>query len=321
MFNKKLFILILGVVVCVSTASSARAEDVVPPATPPTPVCSNTNLDLCNTEALCVGVSLYWYGGVCNLAAQAPVVPDTSSVDSTPSACTAPQILVNNVCTDPALVVVPVCTAPQILVNNVCTDPAPGPVVTNPIINQNVPVVVQEQNEPIPVQNILQTNIPAPQPVIVSEPKLEPVPDKSTSPSSAKLTVLMPDGSVPPFPVFVTFVGVGNKNYGDKINSNGEANVIIPSGRYYTDVMPINTDYVQGEDGPSFFMDANATRDFGVIKLKLKSEATNQNLQDKTLEDNIIKEAQTEGGIGKILALIVKLLMKILEAITALAAK
>lgn len=291
MLNKKLFVLIFGVMVWVGGASSALAEDapVVPPVEPTVPVCvlPQTLVD-----------------NVCTDPAQ--VVPPAEPIIPV---CVLPQTLVNNVCTDPAPIVppvdpiVPVCVLPQTLVDNVCTDP------------------VVDINPPLPVPDILPTDILVQEPVIIIEPKLEPVPDPATSPSSAKLTVLMPDGSVPPFPVFVTFVGVGNKNYGGKINSNGEANVIIPSGRYYTDVMPINTDYVQGEDGPSFFMEADATRDFGVIKLKLKSEATNQNLQDKTLEENIIKDAQTEGGIGKILALIVKLLMKILEAVTALGAK
>jgi len=130
----------------------------------------------------------------------------------------------------------------------------------------------------------------------------------------------MPDGSPPPFPVFVTFVGVGNKNFGGKIDVNGEITVIMPTGRYYTELMVFNTEYVQGEDGPSFFLEANEERDFGAIRLISKSEQTSQILEDKTLEENILAEAESAKGIGKILVLIVKLLMKILEGVRAISA-
>ena len=130
----------------------------------------------------------------------------------------------------------------------------------------------------------------------------------------------MPDGSPPPFPVFVTFVGVGNKNFGGKIDVNGEITVIMPTGRYYTELMVFNTEYVQGEDGPSFSLEANEERDFGAIRLISKSEQTSQILEDKTLEENILAEAESAKGIGKILVLIVKLLMKILEGVRAISA-
>jgi len=130
----------------------------------------------------------------------------------------------------------------------------------------------------------------------------------------------MPDGSPPPFPVFVTFVGVGNKNFGGKIDVNGEITVIMPTGRYYTELMVFNTEYVQEEDGPSFFLEANEERDFGAIRLISKSEQTSQILEDKTLEENILAEAESAKGIGKILVLIVKLLMKILEGVRAISA-
>ena len=46
---------------------------------------------------------------------------------STPTpTCTPPQILVNNVCTNP-VIQPPTCIPPQTLVNNVCTNPAPVP--------------------------------------------------------------------------------------------------------------------------------------------------------------------------------------------------
>jgi hypothetical protein len=304
---KKSFVFILIIILFLGVFSFSASAEEVAPIQDPAPVCSSTDLSLCTTEVLCAGVNLYWYGGVCNLVVEpAPIIVVPT--------CTALQTLVNNVCTDP-VVIVPTCTALQTLVNNVCTDP----VIIVPICTGQQTLVNNVCTDPAKAPEI----IPEPEPEVIQVPipKLEPIPDKATSPSSAKLTVLMPDGTPPPFPVFVTFVGVGNKNYGGKINNNGEANVIIPSGRYYTDIMPINTDYVQGEDGPSFFMEADATRDFGVIKLKLKKDVTNQNIQEKTLEENIIKDAQTQSGMGKILALIVKLLMKILEAVTALAIK
>lgn len=131
----------------------------------------------------------------------------------------------------------------------------------------------------------------------------------------------MPDGAPPSFPVYVTFVGVGNKNFGGKINANGELTVTMPSGRYYTDVLVISTEYVQGEDGPSFFLEANEQRDFGVIRLMPKSEITSQSSADKSLEKDILAHAQSTTGVGKILFLIVKLLMQILEKITVIAQK
>ena len=56
--------------------------------------------------------------------------PPTPIPTSTPT-CTAPQTLVDNVCTDPTPVV-PTCVDPQILVDNVCTDPTPAPVIPPP---------------------------------------------------------------------------------------------------------------------------------------------------------------------------------------------
>lgn len=131
----------------------------------------------------------------------------------------------------------------------------------------------------------------------------------------------MPDGSAPPFPVFVTFVGVGNKNFGGKIDANGELRVTMPQGRYYTELLVISTEYIQGEDGPSFFLEANEERDLGVIRLMPKAEETQQKLEDSSLEANILQEAESAKGIGKILVLIVKLLMQILEEVKAIGQK
>lgn len=164
---------------------------------------------------------------------------------------------------------------------------------------------------------------PPPSPIIPPPPPPPPPPaiDPATAPSKVTIRVLMPDGTPPPFPVFVTFVGVGNKNFGGKINANGELKVIMPAGRYYTNLLVISTKYIQGEDGPSFFLEANEERDFGAIRLIPKSQATSQSLEDKTLEGNILSEAGSATGIGKILVLIIKLLMQILEEIRAIAQK
>ena len=59
--------------------------------------------------------------------------------------CTAPQTLVDNVCTDPApvdpppVVDVPTCTAPQTLVDNVCTDPVVTPDPTSVVDPASTP--------------------------------------------------------------------------------------------------------------------------------------------------------------------------------------
>lgn len=147
--------------------------------------------------------------------------------------------------------------------------------------------------------------------------------DPAIAPSKVTISVFMPDGSSPPFPVFVTFVGVGNKNFGGKINANGELTVTMPSGRYYTELMVINTEYIQGEDGPSFFLEANEERDFGAIRLIPKSEQDKigQSLEDQTLEANILSEVEDSKGMGKILLLIVKLLIRILEEVRAIASQ
>ncbi len=129
----------------------------------------------------------------------------------------------------------------------------------------------------------------------------------------------MPGGAPPSFPVFVTFVGVGRKNFGGKINENGLIEVAMPSGRYYTELTIINTQYVEGEDGPSFFLEASEERDFGVMRLASKDQRVNsQTVEDRTLEENINAEIASSKGLAKILAMIVKLLMMILDEVRSL---
>lgn len=145
--------------------------------------------------------------------------------------------------------------------------------------------------------------------------------DPAIAPSKVTINVLMPAGVPPPFPVFVTFVGVGNKNFGGKINANGELTVTMPQGRYYAELLVISTEYVQGEDGPSFFLEANEERDLGAIKLMPKADQTSRVLEDIVLEADILREAESAKGVGGVLVLIVKLLIKILEEIRVIVQK
>ncbi|MEA2113296.1 MAG: hypothetical protein U9P63_01385 [Patescibacteria group bacterium] len=164
---------------------------------------------------------------------------------------------------------------------------------------------------------------PQPQIQIQYQPAPEPVPDPAIASSQATIKVLMSGGNPPPFPVFVTFVGVGNKNFGGEIDANGELSVIMPQGRYYTELMVINTEYIQGEDGPSFFLEAGEERNLGLISLISKSEQDKrgQSLEDQALEENLLLEAESSKGVGKIMILIIKLLMKILEEVRAIASQ
>ncbi|MFA5778352.1 MAG: tail fiber domain-containing protein [Candidatus Paceibacterota bacterium] len=107
--------------------------------------------------------------------------------------CTAPQTLVDNVCTDPAPET-PTCTAPQTLVDNVCTDPTAvdPPVVEPPVCTAPQTLVGNVCTDPTPVAptcidpQILVDNVctdPAPAPVIPPpEPTPPPVPDPVVEP-------------------------------------------------------------------------------------------------------------------------------------------
>ncbi len=78
--------------------------------------------------------------------------------------CTLPQVLVNNVCTDPAPVV-PTCVLPQTLVNNVCTDPVVEPptcIAPQTLVNN----VCTDPTPPVPVVEPIVEPAPAP----ISEP-------------------------------------------------------------------------------------------------------------------------------------------------------
>lgn len=165
-----------------------------------------------------------------------------------------------------------------------------------------------KENLPQQIQQTMQQPQPQQSPPQVSF-------DPATALSTVKIFVIMPDGNSPPFPVFITFVGVGNKNFGGRIDANGELTVKMPTGRYYTELMVINTEYISDGNVPSFFLESNEERDLGVIKLMLKPENSQQDLQDISLEQNVLSQAGETNGIGKILVLIIKLLLEILEEI------
>jgi hypothetical protein len=46
-----------------------------PPVDEPEDVCDADHLDLCNTQELCQGISLYWYDDACNTSAEEPPAP------------------------------------------------------------------------------------------------------------------------------------------------------------------------------------------------------------------------------------------------------
>jgi secreted PhoX family phosphatase len=188
-------------------------------------------------------------------------------------------------------------------------------VATSSVSTSTVPEDISPEitNPTVPIDVIpLEVIAPTPPPVLL---------DSATAPSKVTIRVIMPDGTPPSFPVYVTFVGVGNKNFGGKTNTDGVVAVTIPSGRYYTDLLVVNTEYVQGEDGPSFFLEANDQRDLGVIKLVPKSESTSRSLADTSLEKDISAQAESTTGVGKVLFLIVKLLMQILDEVRIIAQK
>lgn len=137
--------------------------------------------------------------------------------------------------------------------------------------------------------------------------------DPTTAPSKVRLKILDPSGNAPTIPVFVTFVGVGGRTYGGPIDREGALETIMPTGRYYTDFLVIDTKLGPPADPPSFFLEANEERDFGVLVLTDKSS-----FADTALESEIASTLEGKGGLAKIFSLIVKLLLAILKEIRGL---
>lgn len=314
------------------------------------PVCDLEHLNLCTTETDCLATSGFWYNETCNSEPEESTCQPTEEIcDGLDNDCDG-EIDEGGVCetatsTEPsATSTEPVCEPSEEIcdgLDNDCDDlidedlgqTTCGIGACQVTIDNCLYGAAQTCIPGIPVDEIcdgIDNNCngqideggvceepPQPEPVVPIEPggRFDP----ATAPSRVTIRVLMPDGNPPSFPVFVTFVGVGNKNFGGRIDVNGELRVIMPQGRYYTELLVLNTEYVQGEDGPSFFLEANEERDFGAIRLMLKAEQTSQKLEDKVLEENILAEVESSGGLGRILVLIIKLLMKILEEIRSIA--
>lgn len=197
--------------------------------------------------------------------------------------------------------------------------PTPEPTSTPETTPAPTPGSSSGQSYPTPPPEFFATPAPTPVPAPAQIPQYEAKPDPATMPGKVKIQILMPSASPPPFPVFVTFVGVGRKNFGGKVNENGIIEVSMPSGRYYTEFTIINTEYVEGDDGPSFYLEAGEEKDFGAMQLVPKDQRVNsKTVEDRTLEENINAEISSSKGLAKILALIVKLLMMILDEVRAL---
>jgi hypothetical protein len=173
-----------------------------------------------------------------------------------------------------------------------------------------MPEPIRSQSNPIP---------PGVTPVVPFESKDGKAFDPATAPSKVRLKILNPDGSVPAVPVFVSFVGVGGRTYGGPIDREGAIETVMPTGRYYTDILVIDTKFGPPANPPSFFLEANEERDFGVLLLSDKSSFT-----DSNLEREVAASFDGHGGGGLIkglarsFALIIKLLLQILQEIRSL---
>lgn len=184
------------------------------------------------------------------------------------------------------------------------------------------PVVSEVELEPPPAET--PSFEPPPQPIIPpGETPVVPYTrtdgkafDPFIAPSKVRLKILDNAGNAPTVPVFVSFIGVGGRNYGGPIDREGAIEVILPTGRYYADVLVIAANLGPPQNLPAFFLEANEERDFGVFTLTDKSS-----FADPVLENEIastLDSGSGKGGFAKIFALIVKLLLAILREIRGL---
>ncbi len=170
--------------------------------------------------------------------------------------------------------------------------------------------------ESLPLPPLPET--PAPTPSPAPEPEPEPqqskTPDPAIAPSTVSITIFTPDGAAPTIPVFVSFVGVAGKTFGGTINREGNLTITMPQGRYYTEILVIDTKYGPPQSTPSFFLGAGEEQVFGPLLLSKKSS-----FADPVLETEIAATIKNEGGgFSKIFSLIVKLLLAILNEIRSL---
>lgn len=204
---------------------------------------------------------------------------------------------------------------PQFVVSSPSPEPSPEP---EPVSS---PVPAPEPS-PMPPP----ASVPSPEPLSPqSQPALQPVVpfestsgkafDAATAPSKVKLKILDPNGNVPTIPVFITFVGVGGRTYGGPIDREGALETVIPSGRYYTDFLVIDTKLGSPDNPPSFFLEANEERDFGAFLLTDKSSFGDAPLEQ---EFGATLAGGKPAGFARIFSLIVKLLLAILKEIRGL---
>lgn len=234
-----------------------------------------------------------------------------------------------------------VVSAPTITSETAATSTAE--IVSTPV---EEPVVSTPPSEPAPASEppppqldpIPSEPAPAPEPPPAETPSFEPLPqpiippgeipvvpytrtdgkafDSAIAPSKVRLKILDNAGNAPTIPVFVSFVGVGGRNYGGPVDREGAIEVILPTGRYYADVLVIATNLGPPQNLPAFFLEANEERDFGVFTLTDKSS-----FADPVLENEIastLDSGSGKGGFAKIFALIIKLLLAILREIRGL---
>jgi hypothetical protein len=137
--------------------------------------------------------------------------------------------------------------------------------------------------------------------------------DPAVAPSVVKLKVIDPKGTIPTSSVFVSFIGVGGRSYGGPLDNEGAIKAVMPSGRYYTDFLVVDTHYGPPTNPPAFFIEANEERDLGIVSLSDKSAFT-----DTALEAEVGQTLKQESGMAKIFSLIVKLLLAILKEVRGL---
>lgn len=189
--------------------------------------------------------------------------------------------------------------------------------------------------EPVPIPVPPPPPAPAPDPLLAPSPEPVPPPppssppeavvpfqsqggkgfDAAIAPSKVHIKITDSAGGAPIIPVFVTFVGVGGKTYGGPVNREGVLETVMPTGRYYTDILVIDRKIGPPRDPPSFFLEANEDRDLGVLTLSDQSAFTDTNLE-REVADTL--EADGTRGFAKFFALIIKLLLSILQEIRGL---
>lgn len=188
-------------------------------------------------------------------------------------------------------------------------EPSPQPESEAPVLNQaplseEAPQPAAPQPPPLP---------PGVAPVVPFESRDGRAFDPVVAPSKIRLKILDPGGNVPLSPVFVSFIGVAGRTYGGQVNREGIIEAVAPTGRYYTDVLIIDTKLGPPNDPPSFFLEANEDRDLGTVFLTDQSS-----FQDQALQSEVAGALEQKSGLAKIFSLIVKLLLAILQEIRSL---